>query len=234
MKFFKEENNVPYTPIIGYKKDNINITLIGIIHIASADYFSILQREINKPVIGFYEGIRKVKDNVKIAKNKERYLKLEKPVRGGFRILAEVSDLLYENDSLTFGEQWEKKDLRLDELINAASIGTLESRFEMYDRMNETRERLRYCNGNPVTIMRNGILDSLMKDHSSYWPKKEEEEVIIDMRNKKVYQALRSELKKGDHDKIGIAYGSLHAKGIDKYIRNKGFNRENVSWVPAW
>ncbi|MEA3515343.1 MAG: hypothetical protein U9R34_07725 [Nanoarchaeota archaeon] len=80
MNFFKVENDVPYTPIIGYKKDDTNITLIGTIHIASADYYSILQREINKPVIGFYEGIRKVKNNVKISKNKERYLKLEIPI----------------------------------------------------------------------------------------------------------------------------------------------------------
>lgn len=106
----------------------------------------------------------------------------------------------------------------------------------MENDTNKLNMAYKHYSMNPVTMMRKQGFISLVDDQDSENSDlgENEQRVIIDMRNEKIYQALESELEKGDHDKIGINYGTGHAKGIDKYIRGKGFKRENVLWVPVW
>ena len=57
--------------------------------------------------------------------------------------------------------------------------------------------------------------------------------VIITDRNKKCFEVLDQQIKKGSKN-LGIFYGAAHFPDMEKTLLERGFKKESHNWLTAW
>jgi len=239
MKLVKVEKNRVYTPVIRYRRNDQTVTVIGTLHLGSRDYYQSLQQEINRHPEGFFEGgIKPSTPGVQIPPEKEVYIGIRQVLADNHRALARYLGLETQRSMLTYGDLWQNPDITLDEFLTAAPHKVLRRLLKLKDSIeiledvhrNHPEELARYIKGihlfqykfpfaMNILFSRFGVMDR---------------GVILDLRNSRLFGAVGQNLDDEGIMDLGIAYGSAHLDGIDRYLMRHEFKREGDFWVLGW
>lgn len=191
------------TTIRNYKRDNKKITLIGVMHIGTTNYYKNIQKELDNTKHNkvLYEGV--------IGYNKSDFLiKL-------YNALSDVLGLVFQKKEIKYNKSWIRSDLNIETLISASK--KLDFNDIENDCDDDFLEELKKFKGSFIfrlifkTILNTSVILSFFF----------RDPVILDLRNYKVILDCINQLK--DNDNICIFYGEAHLKGISSFIKKIGF-----------
>jgi hypothetical protein len=238
MKYIKVEDNTFNTPIVQYRKKGLAITCIGAIHLGNKEYYERLQKELDKFSFGFFEGIKPLTDEKNIPPEKRQYLDGMQKLGEVYRRFADYTGIVTQH-GLKYPDTWKNPDMTLDEFITAASNKTLKKICGLGEGLDKL-EKLHESNPEELAAVINGVVRcfysfpilSAFVSFLTYGPL--DQKVILKQRNQMLFDAIDLKLNYSGVDELGIIYGAGHLKGIDNYLRHKGFKREGELWIPAW
>ena len=238
MKVLRVTDNKLYTPVVGYRRNGLEVTAIGAIHIGSRDYYQRLQREVDKHDEGFFEGLKPPRAGVVIPPEREIYLQRIN-LSELYRTFSRYTGMVRQRDMLTYGVLWQNPDMTLDELVIAfpermlrkfsRQTDTMEAFEEIYE--NHPEELARFLKSLTLAIYKfplvRNFVTRLILGHMS-------RKAILDQRNSMLFDAVQPRLDNEDFSGLGITYGPQHLNGIEAYLKRNGFTREGDFWFPAW
>ncbi len=246
-KSIRKKNNIIQTPIISYSRpaDRRKIALMGTIHIAEKEYFSILQNIIGhfENKCGFkilYEGLRPDED----PSNNEEEKKIWSQMERFFNMLnfaSERSGLAYQMNGLEYQnnkENWVNSDMQAGELIRLLAADGITSKeidkfFPAFERAGSFLNNIRLSELFPYIMdfcLRNMGLLALL---SYFLPNRSPIlKHIIESRNRVALQKIKEYLQLGDN--ILAIWGASHLRGLEKGIKKMGFRKLDTLWVDAY
>lgn len=240
-----------YLPINHYRKrGGQKITTLGAIHLGSPSYYDELQEKINEIDFGFFEGIKK-SEIKEVSAERQKYFESIGKLSQQYENFAKWVGLVTQKDQLKYNN-WVNPDLTMAEFINLMPEKELE-RFSKIASDTRLEEELGFVYTNHPKE-----LSKVLKDLALFAYKhtnllrflpviavyfKEGQlsldpyganKFILQFRNEHLFEELSKELESPSQDEIGIIYGAAHLTGIDKYLRKKGFKRDENEKIKAW
>jgi hypothetical protein len=213
MQQTKLKKNIVYTPIVKYKKKDLIITSIGTQHIGSAEYYDLLQSEINKIPFGFYECLKSPNPN-NLINNQQS-----------------ISKILNANTQykLKYPDSWKISDIVLD----GSDVVHKEIKNSLSNINNRVSLLYQAYNAEPLATKE--FFKGLLRIYARFpnLLNSTPYESLLKPRNKILFNDLELELITPRSDNIGIVYGTSHLKEIDKFLDYKGFKIYNTTWLPA-
>ena len=223
-------------------RGNTEITAIGATHIGTEDYYKELQKELDSIPEGLFEGVKPLTDPSKIMPEKQKYLKTLENLSFSYEKMAKYMNMKVQKDSLKYGVSWQDPDMTIEEVINATPASLLE-RFsnmrvssDLLDNAykNHPTEVSRLLKGQSMMIYKHQFISDLLqrfimgKESSDAM-----ENVLLGQRNQKLFDVLESKLNQ-NVDKVGVIYGAKHLEELHDYLMDKGFEKQEERWLPAW
>jgi len=196
------------TNITKYTRGDKTIIFVGMIHIASDNYYRKIKSFLKSYPDGcvLYEGVGnkdKNQDIIKYAKD--------------IKDFAKIVDLTYQGDAIDFkNSNWVNSDLDfslLESISGKDVLPKLELDLEFLAKNKKLTKNVFKLGMRFITPIISFIDDA----------------VIIDIRNNKVLTDAFSLLK--DNDDVVINYGQGHEPGISKYLKRVGFNKEIIERI---
>ncbi len=241
MRYVKIRDKKLYTPILKYKKDDVEITAIGAVHVGTDDYYRELQKELDCIPEGLFEGVKPITDETKIVDSKRKYTAFLNNLRGGYMKLAKYANMRSQK-GLKYGERWQCPDITMEEFINECPVKMLDRLFSKSGKLDifehaykkHPKELARLMKGQMLLssrLLNLPVLNKLMMK-MAFSPSGEK--LLMKRRNDMLFDSLESRLEKGGIDKLGIIYGAAHLDELDKYLKRKGFKVRDKKWLPAW
>ena len=229
MKYLKIKNHRAYTPIITLTLGKRTVVIIGVIHIATRNYFVRLQRLLEKlEQRGWAVLYERLADDVHPQK------KLRRLSNEVHRLLMELwvlfmnkHNLCYQAHALKKGRNWIDADLpsqERDELYNVSM-----------EQLIRTRKYLRVQLKNPaswISDMARLLTNPVAVVDNTYGrlPRKARA-LLVDKRDR---FAARLIVRHNQVQPVVTYWGAFHIPGIVRELKNRGFRTKSVTWTPAF
>lgn len=193
------------TSIVKYTRYNKTVTFVGVMHIATKQYYEKIENILSKfkDNTVLYEGVGNASNNESLVTYTLLLMKL-----------ADILDLTFQKDGVEYKKDWINSDMDIDDL-EVINGGTIFKKIDTvnFDRLAENKKRTKF-------IFK--IVLKMLKLLSRGINKP----VLLEIRNNKVIMDTFRTLK--DNDDVAIFYGDMHEKGIGKYLKSVGFKREVI------
>ncbi len=255
MEVLKIENEGLYTPLREYKRDDVAVTAVGMIHIGQESYYKKVQSILDGFDEGFFEGIKEPKD-AGVKKEAEKF-------RDMYKTMAKYMGLTSQKDHLKYQENWENPDMTADEFFGPKRTKTpqlptnldwnfvqqkisdllkdhiekmlkeqQEQNFTLMDKVQETypKELSRVLKGYAMFQYKLPIGDFVL----DLMPAPFNKEVILTKRNKMLFDAMQPKLDNPTNDKYCVVYGAAHLVELDEYLKRQNLDLASETWLEAW
>ncbi|MDR2345279.1 MAG: hypothetical protein LBE18_04365 [Planctomycetaceae bacterium] len=243
-------------PIVKFKnkKNGVEVTLIGAIHIADKKYYEELNEEFKKYESVLFEAVidtsknkNKNKKNI-IDKKDIKDIFEQKNKKPNNEFITEILDLTHQMDHINYlADNMVHADLTLDEFIRrelaredifiSFIINSLSGMKE--DNLSNALDLQGRLIGsllasNPALSLKRNIARMFTSEILTDLSLPKEGSVIITERNAAALKVLRKEIKKGTK-KIAIFYGCAHLPEFAASLK-KDFKMEKIEtkWITAW
>lgn len=234
----REKSLVLQTATTRYSHGDVNIDLVGALHIADEEYYTKLNEDFKKYEVLLYEKIgggksqnrflrflgrlksRILEPTHYIGRSVMTYLLRLKNQRSAVDYLA--SNFVHADFTLKEYSAAKKEFARLNKTAkNKKSEKDLDTSFDggitaVFTRDSEKLKRMSL----PV-LMRKSV------------EKKEDYELTIVRRNTKCFSVLDKQIKGGKKN-IGIFYGAGHLPDMEQRLLKRGFKKVSHTWRDAW
>ncbi len=238
--------------------DGPAVTLVGAIHIGTADYYAALQRELEAHDIVLFEGVA---DDP--AKFRDKRKPGKAPKRDAYASMAKALGLVTQMSALDYDRKhFVHADLsmkRMREMLEAEvkaggeagaeagmaliNLGLLDSMLSgggflsgLMDSAVARLESDRLLQAD--TLLRMAVAEKETQPLSKFWPGAERlQRLILEDRNTEVMRRLAEQMAKkpGAPRTLAIFYGAAHLRDLEKRLtRDLGYRFESDRWIRAF
>ena len=225
------------TGVTKYQKDGVSVSLIGAVHIADKAYYKKLNEEFKKSDRLLFEMI-----------GGEKMGQLQKEGAADVSMLAKTYGLVarflnlaeqkkeidysaknFIHADLTLKEFETLQEERGESILSFAMKAAAEAEEQPQLSPERLMQALLSGNSNGVKLE---IVHSLGKGDEQMGGLIGQSVIITD-RNKKCFEVLDQQIKKGSKN-LGIFYGAAHFPDMEKTLLERGFKKESHNWLTAW
>lgn len=217
---------------------DLEITLYGVVHIADADYYAKVQRDLDSYDVVLYEGV---------APGSTEPTEEDKSLGDMQKIMGEMLGLTFQKDGIDYTRKnLVHADMNMDQLKEAmggSSINPLgqvmgedqlKSMAPMMKMFGQVGKMLMQSNPrmqDQFKLMMGKQLATA--DLSKAMPEKMSNAILIE-RNKVVMDVLEKQLTKTKQGTIAIFYGAAHNPDFEERLVALGYTKTSKSWMSAW
>lgn len=216
---------------------DVEIVLYGVVHVAEAEFFAQVQRELDSYTTVLFEGVAPGKEEPTVA---DRSL-------GDMQVaLGELLGLTFQKDGIDYTHpNLVHADMTMDQVKEAlggrsvspfgqfmseeqlAQMGPMLKMFASFGKAMmagnpRMRDQLKLQLATQLSAAETGAMGQQM------------EQVILYDRNRVCFDVLASQLEKQTSGSIAIFYGAAHMPDMEKRLVEMGFARTSKRWMSAW
>lgn len=217
---------------------DVEVVLYGVVHIADADYYARVQRDLDSYDVVLYEGV---------APGKTKPTEADKSLGEMQKVMGEMLGLTFQKDGIDYTRPnlvHADMDMdRLKELMGGKTINPL-GQVMSGDQMKTMLPMLKMMGKFGAMLMKNNpaMQDSLKLKMASQMGNadmsgalgEQATQAILYERNKVVIDKLREQLEVTTHGRIAIFYGAAHNPDLEEHLAGMGFERASKRWMTAW
>ncbi|RMG11179.1 MAG: hypothetical protein D6731_16045 [Planctomycetota bacterium] len=219
-----------------HPESKVEIILYGVVHIAEADYYAAVQRDLDSYDTVLFEGVAPGKDGAQVGGGALGDMQ---------KLMGEMLGLGFQKDGIDYTRSnLVHADMNADQLREALGgkefnpLGALGGG-EMFQRMAPMLKNLgpmlKMFRGTPMQDNMKRMLAQQMTgaDLSRVMPKEMAQAILLE-RNKVVMQVLERQLAKQKDGTICIFYGAAHNPDFEERLTALGWRRTAKRWMSAW
>ncbi|MEM9080560.1 MAG: hypothetical protein AAGC74_07720 [Verrucomicrobiota bacterium] len=238
------------TSITTYTKDQINVTLLGAVHIGDLAYYQTLNEEFTKhdvllfELIGGEDAAKHLNGQPRPANEKDG--RPAENLRDFYGAFARAMKLSQQIDYIDYTpENFVHADLTQNEYDKiTAEKGDDILAFALETSMKNSEITQQPFGGLDVGLVMRAMLSGdgsilkleLMKNMETGDEATAAitgENVVIDVRNEKCLKVMDEQIKLGKTN-LGIFYGAAHFPDMEERLLKRGFKRTSHRWLTAW
>lgn len=227
------KNNQLKLPVISYINPitNKKVILMGVMHIAEAEYYEQLKDiiklyESNNYKI-LYEMVQDIPYNkkIKLEEIEQKLLNNLDSLSESYDKISKLMDLKLQKDWIEYKDDWINSDITNLELVRLFIKHNIKSPFKKIDtKLFEDLEK----NKEMVCYIVNYML-KFFPIITKIFGKSKSNKIIIDYRNKIAFNAIMN-----TNGNVLSIYGTGHLVGIEKMLLNNGFKKVEENWLTAY
>lgn len=235
------KNTALQTPMVLYRhpKTGARVLLIGTIHIAEPAYFSKIRKQIEQYETSehgatvLYESVKKTGWDPSELSDEERdnINRLDR-ILEEMKEIAKASDLQHQFDGIPIKEGWINTDIELAEVAKALhQKGVRNILVGGFEKSEIGKQMFLFTFD---LFAQSAALGMRLVKPMTYIRKRERafHKVVVERRNDVGFQGI---VEYTDAKKLTISiWGAGHIPGLDKRLRNAGYQRIGVRWVSAY
>jgi uncharacterized protein YbaP (TraB family) len=223
-EFVRLEKGNLQTAVVTYTKGDVEVDLIGAVHVGDAAYYRDLNRRMKKYDALLYELVVPTKD---AKPERKKSFNVMKMVLG---LESQTEMIRYDRDNFVHA------DMTFDELKKA-----LEKRGEdplgfglrVVADLWQTSKLMKKVGIQPAAPTSKKGMAKQLADAPPTTGSRNLDWLILTERNAKCMETFAAELK-GGKKKFGIFYGAAHLPDLAKRLTDLGFKKTNKEWLTAW
>jgi len=221
-----------------HPEKDVEIVLYGVVHIADADYYARVQRDLDSYDVVLYEGV---------APGSTAPTEEDKSLGEMQKVMGEMLGLTFQKDGIDYTRpNLVHADMNMDQLKEAMGgstinpLGQVMSKEQMKTMLPMLKMAGRFgamlMKSNPA--MRDNFKLMMAKqlgnaDLSNALGEKATQAILIE-RNKVVMEKLAAQLEVTRSGRIAIFYGAAHNPDFEERLAALGFERASKRWMTAW
>lgn len=244
--FIRHEDNekasLLQTAVTQFKKGEVTVDLIGVIHIADADYYAALNKKFESYDRLLFEMIggdvlenRPDAVGIKNGDNQSALMKIYNLSADFLKLVSQVDAIDYRaknfvHADLTLAEFKQMQKERKETLVGFA----FEAGMLADDAMVQPNS-YRLLAGilrKDANVVKRELLPVLAQGDEQMGAL-EDETVILTDRNKRCLEVVAREAAAG-HKKLGVFYGAAHMPDLVKRLQDLGYKQVGQEWMTAW
>jgi hypothetical protein len=216
----------------------VEIILYGVVHIADADYYANVQRDLDSYDKVLFEGV---------APGSEAPTEADKSLGEMQKMMGEMLGMTFQKDGIDYTRSnLRHADMNMDQLKEAMGGKSVNPMGGMMDpeQMKRMAPMMKMMSGMAKAFMQgNPAMQDRMRamfaqqmtqaDLSKVMDKQMANAILIE-RNKVVMDVLADELTKTTEGTIGIFYGAAHNPDFEERLNALGWQRTSKRWMSAW
>ncbi|HBP18613.1 MAG TPA: hypothetical protein DEA08_12615 [Planctomycetes bacterium] len=227
-----------------HPQTQVEVQLYGVVHIADADYYEAVQRDLDRCDVVLYELIKS--ERPEQATRAERELGREVDVG---RTLADLLGFEHQLEALDYTRKhWVHADMSHEQV--QAALGERARELDVLGRPStsettaQLRDVIRQAKDLGKALLdvfpglrvkaKQTLAELLCEDEGKPRPHDRQTDVIVYQRNAHVMKVLRQQLQTRRRGKVAIFYGAGHHADLAVRLRKLGWQQSSKRWVRAW
>ncbi len=217
---------------------DVEIVLYGVVHIADADYYARVQRDLDSYDVVLYEGV---------APGKEAPTAEDKSLGELQKVMGEMLGLTFQKDGIDYTRpNLVHADMNMDQLKEAMGGSTINPLGQVMsqDQLRAMAPMLKMAGQLGAMLMKaNPAMQDNFKmmmgkqlgnaDLSNALGEKATQAILVE-RNKVVMSVLAKQLETTTSGTIAIFYGAAHNPDFEERLGALGFEQTSKRWMTAW
>lgn len=225
-------------------KTGVEVILYGVVHIAEADYYAAVQKDLSSYDVVLYEGVAPGKKKVEPDETMVNISEMQK-------LMCDILGLQFQKDGIDYtAKNLVHADMNADQLREAAggdmskalpgagmfngdmlkNLGPMLKMgaqfFKTFAKNNPAmRDRMKMMMGKQLGSAGSGNVPGMDGEMMR---------VIVVERNKVAMKVLDREMAKRNSGKMAMFYGAAHMKDFHERLVKRGFRQVEKTWKSAW
>jgi hypothetical protein len=217
---------------------DVTIVLYGVVHIADAEFYAKVQRDLDSYTTVLFEGV---------GPGREAPTEADKSLSDIQKTMGEMLGLTFQKDGIDYTHQnLVHADMNMDELKQAMGGGSISPLGQIMseDQLKQMAPLLKMFAGFGKMLMAGNpqMRDQLKhqmagqmanQDMSAGMGQQMTQAILYD-RNRVCFEVLSRQLESQTSGTIAIFYGAAHMPDMEKKLGELGFSRVDKRWMSAW
>ncbi len=216
----------------------VEIVLYGVVHVAEADYYARVQRDLDSYTTVLFEGVAPGKEAPTEADNSLGDLQMA---------MGDLLGLTFQKDGIDYTRKnLVHADMNMDQLKEHLGGGTISPMGQVMseDQLKKMAPMIKMIAGMGKVFMQGNprmrdqlklqMATQLSQADLSKGLGEKMTQVILIERNKVVMEVLERQLAAQKDGSIAIFYGAAHMPDLEERLAALGFQRTSMRWMSAW